>query len=892
AYLGLAAFTLALRRRSSHRDTQGHPTGGGVAVISRYTLRLLTIQQFRRALGMVTACEFLRVKGLGSGAAIGWRPGACALDEDFIWGTARFGAGLWVGGNVTPNGLHSIRYLDSNGKLVDQPGAFDVLTGSFRRMSTPAGPPGEPAQVLTCPVCRWSDGQQSRLTALAFPDKDSLPRGKHQAHFVLSGVGSAPTLAGPQLAVPGIDVSAARFRAMPTAGASTLTIDFEITAEGIKSEHIDDWWTNRIEPALRAAGCPNVELACARPSRPGYFIRQFSNVQGNLLPCDFELYCPNPNCELNSGQWAETVPVRMRSGRVPPEEDEWQDVPEFFRASERPDRSLRIPIPAYTVDDQVYHRCPSLVVATVDKFARLAFEPKAGSLFGQVDRYHARWGYYRRGAPPNWGSLPPQFREDAPGLNAATPLHKNVASFSPPELILQDELHLIEGPLGSMVGLYETAVDLLCQSWNAGAATGPKYVASTATVREAGNQVQALFDRRLAQFPPPGLTVDDSFFSVSSETHPLDAVRAGRVYVGICAPGRGAQTPIIRIWGSLLQTVFERQQAGIGPGELDPFWTLVGYFNAIRELAGARALYRQDIPERMGHQAILRGVQRRALASDSERPLELSSRTDSVRLPGLLEQLTVSLQRGEPEDAVQATAMFGTGVDVDRLGLMVVHGQPKTSAAYIQATGRVGRQQGGLIVAFFRASRPRDLDHYEFFTGYHRALYGYVEPITVAPFSPRARERGLGPLMVALARCAGQIGAAPVAIDTRVQQNLAASGVFHCCASTIAAHWNDPSMQLLPALMEQRALQQPLERRPQIDVTRNEAASWLQRWRQLAQRYPGTADLLYQEPTLVRAPTHIVVLGDPHHHYAGLEMAFRNAPQSLRDVEATTRFKG
>src|SRR5262249_13024935 len=151
----------------------------------------------------------------------------------------------------------------------------------------------------------------------------------------------------------------------------------------------------------------------------------------------------------------------------------------------------------------------------------------------------------------------------------------------------------------------------------------------------------------------------------------------------------------------------------------------------------------------MRYRAMAGGVPCRMLGSDEERPLELSSRADSLKLPSLLERLSLQLQNGEAEDAVLATSMFGTGVDVDRLGLMVVHGQPKTTATYIQATGRVGRSGGGLVVTFLRASRPRDLDHYEFFTGYHRALYGYVEPITVAPFSPRARERCLGPVMAA-----------------------------------------------------------------------------------------------------------------------------------------------
>src|SRR5262249_54490019 len=161
----------------------------------------------------------------------------------------------------------------------------------------------------------------------------------------------------------------------------------------------------------------------------------------------------------------------------------------------------------------------------------------------------------------------------------------------------------------------------------------------------------------------------------------------------------------------------------------------------------AVALIRQDIPQRLGD---LSPTPRPLTEED---PLELSSRADSLRLPGMLDQLRLALTGPQPPvNAVVATSMFGTGVDVERLGLMGVQGQPKTSSSYIQATGRVGRSQGGLVVTFLRAARPRDLNHYEFFTTYHAALYRHVEPVTVNPFAPRARDRALGPVAVALLR--------------------------------------------------------------------------------------------------------------------------------------------
>ena len=208
-----------------------------------------------------------------------------------------------------------------------------------------------------------------------------------------------------------------------------------------------------------------------------------------------------------------------------------------------------------------------------------------------------------------------------------------------------------------MVGIEETAIETLATTSVNGHVRRPKYIASSATVRSAGDQVQSLYDRHLVQFPPPGIDIDDNFFAVGRETHPLESDPPGRLYVGICAPGRGAQTPIVRIWSRLLQQMENRRQAGVLPVELDPFWTLVGYFNAIRELAGAVALARQDIPERM---AFIFSAPRPLPESE---PMELSSRAGSLELPGMLERLDERLNVGNPVNTVVSTSMFGTGVD-------------------------------------------------------------------------------------------------------------------------------------------------------------------------------------------------------------------------------------
>lgn len=903
AYLGIIAFLLGWRRLKAKGNPEGDQTGAGVAVISRYTLRLLTIQQFRRALGMITACEILRVWGLKNiPARVGWRPEQCQNTESWLWGGVRFSAGLWVGGGVTPNNLRGIGPIpDSTRGYFYISGALDILKGLRKGYDGPdekikqkvgnqIQSSGEPAQITQCPACG---------ALLAVPE-DGLGEGEHTLYLVYKNL---PCTAPPVSIIrsaEGVQVKNLSIRHHPN-GYGTLILRVEVNPQyHWKAEEVDRFIWNELFDLLKKAS-----LEATRPSRPGYFVLTYLNRQSNRIDADFEIFCPNPECELNQHVWAEQVPVprETRGGQNQQVRQaalglssqhepgltviygkglNWQNVLEPFREEKRSCRSTSIPIPAFTVDDQVYARCPSLVIATVDKFARLPFEGEAAALFGNVTHYHARYGYYRQGNPPEIN----QQRKDYQLHPPEDSLYKPVPSFTPPDLILQDELHLIEGPLGSMMGIYETAVDYLSQRQIGERIIGPKYIASTATVRRAEPQVQALFNRSLEQFPPPALSTDDRFFAISRESHPLDASRAGRLHVGICAPGKGAQTPIVRIWSALLQHA-ETLKGRIGDDQLDPFWTLVGYFNALRELAGAISLYRQDIPEWLKHRT---GAEKRR-GLDEYRRVELSSRSKSTDLPNLLKWLETRLPSPVTADAVFATSMFGTGVDIDRLSLMVVHGQPKTTSAYIQATGRVGRQICGLVVTFFRATRPRDLDHYEFFTGYHRALYRYVEPVTVAPFSPRARERALGPVAVALLRLARQINGIDLDELWRVQQRMGRS--FYAGAWIMKDKRYNEEVKTIPTIFEKRALTQPEGRRPRQNDTAQEAASELDRWRMIASNIANQEihdRFVYYEPAMMHEPRRAVVLGDAQHR-GRFDEAFENAPQSLREVEDTTTFQ-
>ena len=414
-------------------------------------------------------------------------------------------------------------------------------------------------------------------------------------------------------------------------------------------------------------------------------------------------------------------------------------------------------LPIVVVDEEIYRRLPTVLIATVDKFAQMPWKGEVQMLFGQVSGYCERHGF----------RSPDLDDKDHHKKLGQHPAAKTIPhrKLRPPDLIIQDELHLISGPLGSLVGLYETAVDQLC-TWEVnGQPVRPKVIASTATIRQAQTQVNSLFLRNLSVFPPQGLDIKDNFFSRQQDP----AVVPGRRYLGICAPGRRIKAAMIRVYLAVLssaQSLYE-----IHGQDADPWMTLVGYFNSLRELGGTRRLVDDDIRTRLAR------MDERGLSSRYLREIdELTSRKDSTEIPVTLDRLETpfnpqkiaenqsrrnvkeKIDYLDPLDIVLATNMISVGVDVQRLGVMVVCGQPKNTAEYIQATSRVGRDCSGpgLVVTVYNWARPRDLSHYERFEHYHATFYQNVEALSVTPFAPGATYRGLFALLTALVRLSGQ----------------------------------------------------------------------------------------------------------------------------------------
>ncbi len=578
AYLGLTAYTLAIRRL--HGPILGRSGEAGVAVLMRYTLRLLTLQQFQRASALICACEHIRQGATSRG--------------DLRWGTEPFRLGLWVGQRTTPN------WTDQSAEAILQE------HGRYRQASAFGGS-GTPAQLTNCPWCGAK-----------------IDPGRHiKVSTFQQGTGRTLIYCGDQM-----------------------------------------------------GGCP--------------FSERWASGEG---------------------------------------------------------------LPVIVVDEEIYRRLPSLVIATVDKFAQLPWKGAVSMLFGRVNGHCPRHGY-RSPDLPDSDSHPARNGLPAVRTQPCGPLR-------PPDLIIQDELHLISGPLGTLVGLYESAVDALA-TWDVlGQRVRPKVIASSATVRRATEQMHALFLRRVNVFPPHGLDAQDNFFSRQCE--PSDDA-AGRLYVGICAPGRRMKRVLIRVYAAYLLAA---QALYLRYGTLaDPWMTLVGYFNSIRELAGMRRLVEENVRTALDH-----GEQHGFSKRHSPILEELTSRKGSSDIPALLDRMeiafsseTTALRRQKsaapsehplPLDVLLATNMISVGVDVKRLGLMVVASQPKTTAEYIQATSRVGRAFPGLVCTVLNWTRPRDVSHYEAFEHYHATFYSHVEALTVTPFAPRALDRGLSALLVTLIRQRG-----------------------------------------------------------------------------------------------------------------------------------------
>jgi hypothetical protein len=516
----------------------------------------------------------------------------------------------------------------------------------------------------------------------------------------------------------------------------------------------------------------------------------------------------------------------------------------------------RKPLPILTVDEPIYGRLPAFLIATVDKFAGMPWTGEIASFFGGANR-----------------SDGVRFFGPADPLGG-TPLHK---SLLPPDLVVQDELHLISGPLGTMVGLYEAALDRLCWRNLEDKRVRPKIIVSTATVRKAERQVRALFDRRDTRiFPPPGPDRRDSFFAKTLSSDDPGA----RQYLGIAVPGGSPKVLFLRTVISLMaiaETAWQQNK----PDEknpADPYMTLVAYFNALRELGGARRIVEGEVGPRLlvYDRRLTARLRSRDIKYDV---MELTSRVPTDVVAEAKRRLG-SVFRGRKDkdgvDVALATNMISVGLDITRLGLMVVSGQPKTAAEYIQATSRVGREadKPGLVVVLLNINKPRDRSHYERFVAWHAAFYRSVEATSVTPYSPRALDRALAAVAVGL----GGLGIAEFTPSKGARLAQSRRGVLDMVADAISTRAGAHDGKL--STSEQTAL---------ATRVRERVADVLDDWARISNEVgQAGVELGYQKEAGVAQYLLREMLDKEA--LPPYKRKFR-APRSLRDVEAPVLIK-
>lgn len=512
------------------------------------------------------------------------------------------------------------------------------------------------------------------------------------------------------------------------------------------------------------------------------------------------------------------------------------------------------PLPIVAIDEPIYRRLPAFLIATVDKFASLPWVGPSGMLLGGAKRADEK-GFYGPAHPGEGRRL--------------------VTALDPPDLVIQDELHLISGPLGTMAGLYEATIDGLCTRTIDGRPVRPKVVASTATVRHAAAQIQALFGRAATQvFPPQGPSRRDSFFARTSKPDQTPA----RLYVGVAAQGRNPKVVLRRTWLALMGAAERAYREAGGhrnhDNPADPYMTVMGYFNSLRELGGCRRILEEEV------QSTIKNYSRRKRIGEQDglfrdrrtfsEVIELTSRESTDKVAEARRRLECSFHEKERVDCAIATNMISVGLDIPRLGLMIVLGQPKTSSEYIQATSRVGRDEKrpGLVVTLLNVHKPRDRSHYERFRHYHETFYRSVEVASVTPFAARALDRGLPGALVAYARHGNPAMTTPEG------------------AEQIGEERAELERLLLDAFMA-RLRSQPLDREDldaRLRSVQNRIVDLLDAWRSIYDYYAADGVRLQYQRHELRGPKPLLAdmletqFDSPH------QRKFRVA-RSLRDVE-------
>lgn len=371
-------------------------------------------------------------------------------------------------------------------------------------------------------------------------------------------------------------------------------------------------------------------------------------------------------------------------------------------------------LPVYFIDEDLYETPPTFLIGTIDKFIQLTWNPKARSLFG-LDNEGNRLK-------------------------------------SPPTLIIQDELHLISGPLGSLTGMYEPLIYDMSTDKRNESIKRPKIITATATIKASEKQVKDLFGiEKSSIFPPSGLDINDNYFSSILKDKETGGNAPGRKYIGIYTTTQGKLQTQVQAYTALITKTTE-----LPDEEKDPFFTLLAFYNTINDIGKGRTLIEQDIKNNIITHYQNKGITDGRIIRSSFVE-ELTSRKDSRDISGFISDLKIpyTATNNKAIDVCLASNIIEVGIDIDRLSLMAINGQPRSAAQYIQVSGRIGRkpnERPGLVVTIYNRQNSADKSHYEHFIEYHQKLYAQVETSSVTPFSQFSIKRGLPAVLIAYIR--------------------------------------------------------------------------------------------------------------------------------------------
>lgn len=558
-------------------------------------------------------------------------------------------------------------------------------------------------------------------------------------------------------------------------------------------------------------------------------------------------------------------------------------------------RSDHGPIPVSLCDEEIYKHPPALLFGTVDKFAQLAH--KASDLSTKMTADSRRLfgrGTWEAGKPRN--------------------------GYLTPDMIIQDELHLMLGPLGSAVALFESAINELCVREQDSITIRPKVISSTATTRNTSLQIMALFDRKVNIFPKPGVHCDDSFFAFYKR-NAMGAHGAGtkylskRKYIGILPTGRTQMWMQFRIAAILFvhRAIFESKliepsDFPLPPGNMatdalkamDHYHTVVSYFNSLREVGKTESqLYTYLIKEirRVFNRVIRQGKLLHPIYTyeSSFNGSELTGRLSGEEVVGEMERISRTwspyerfahrnaegnVVRGQtPPDMVIATNMISVGIDISRLNSLIMNCMPRNIAEYIQASSRVAREEAGIVITVHHPFRSRDLSHYERFIEFHEKMYSYVEPISITPFTQKALQRYL-PLYLAtmIRHRAGY----PDRLGANVRVN---DQELERLTALLIAQFRT-RMETLQALPESEGALRQLLTEENLSIIYQLTRQAIRDWGSAFDRATAqNADLVFNDPGSRAARTQVPLYVDIDEYSDNIHSDLWSIPQSLRVVD-------